>query len=79
MYAQTIAANGSQFAHLHGEPDPYESPAPLQAGSRPAAGSPLFHQIRQMFVRQDADCIGADETSSRSFLFGNDVHYILPN
>jgi Domain of unknown function (DUF4169) len=70
--------DGSQFAHLHGELDPYESPVPLQAGNRPATGWPLFHPIRQMFVRQDADCIGADEVSSRLFLFGNEAYYILP-
>jgi hypothetical protein len=32
-----------------------------------------------MFVRQNTDCVGADEVSSRSFLFGNEVHYIPPN
>jgi hypothetical protein len=58
------------FVHLHDEPDPYGSPPPLQAGDCATTEWPLFHPIRQMFVRQEWAPFCAAQVSSGSFLFG---------
>jgi hypothetical protein len=67
----TIAAAWAAhcFAHLHDEPDPYGSPPPLQAGDWATTEWPLFHPLRQMFVRQGRLHLGA-QVSSGSFLSG---------
>jgi hypothetical protein len=78
--------NGSQFAHLHGGPDPYGSPVPLQAGNRPGYRMALIPpDPSNVCPAGYADCIGVDDVRSRSFLSGNkaiilenEACYIIP-